>query len=401
LKFATHQKKQELDMVLAEYGRVVNLFIDHFWTHGVIPKAELLKPIVDLPETWLSARLRKVAAREALDMTNSVMNVQDSNQEQLEHSVKTLESKISNTKPTNRWKRCKINTWHINIKRYKDKLRDLSPTKPKHKGKRMNVSCTIAELQRPKGAGAFDAWLHITSVGQKISLDLPVKFHRHFNDLRETSKRLNAYIITRNSIQFVFEQETGPKRTVKHLLGVDTGINALASLSSGRQLGKDIKNCIERIKRCRCGSKGYKRAQSTLKQKIDKTAKDLVSKQYELIVVENFKNLAKLSKVTRRVTKNIRRSIGIWNYRYWLMRVQQQCERNRVSFRTVSPAYTSQRCSKCGYTDRRNRNGERFRCQKCESTGNADTNAARNILFRFLSGPYGAGYKPLCSFLQV
>ena len=31
-------------------------------------KSKLLKPIVDLPDTWLSARLRKVAAREAIDM---------------------------------------------------------------------------------------------------------------------------------------------------------------------------------------------------------------------------------------------------------------------------------------------------------------------------------------------
>ena len=68
---------------------------------------------------------------------------------------------------------------------------------------------------------------------------------------------------------------------------------------------------------------------------------------------------------------------------------------DRISFRTVSPAYTSQKCSSCGFTSKKNRNGEVFRCQECESTGNADINAARNILFRFISGTYGSRYKPL------
>ena len=76
------------------------------------------------------------------------------------------------------------------------------------------------------------------------------------------------------------------------------------------------------------------------------------------------------------------------------MRVQQQCEWNRVSFRTVSPAYTSQRCFACGHIDRRNRSGEKFRCQACDYSGNADINAARNILERFLTGKYGTCYKP-------
>ena len=66
LKFTTHQKRQELNKVLVEYGRVVNLFIDYFWIHGCPLKSKLLKPIVDIPLTWLSARLRKVAAREAM-----------------------------------------------------------------------------------------------------------------------------------------------------------------------------------------------------------------------------------------------------------------------------------------------------------------------------------------------
>ena len=49
----------------------------------------------------------------------------------------------------------------------------------------------------------------------------------------------------------------------------------------------------------------------------------------------------------------------------------------------VNPAYTSQRCSRCGHTSRRNRESQAvFVCKKCGLTMNADINAAINILQR-------------------
>ena len=83
IKFATRKKQAELKTVLKEYGRVVNIFINYFWnSDSKTEKTKLLKPIVDIPkDTWLSARLRKVAAREALDMVSSVKEVFDWNKE--------------------------------------------------------------------------------------------------------------------------------------------------------------------------------------------------------------------------------------------------------------------------------------------------------------------------------
>ena len=83
-KWMTAEKRSTLRRVLEEYGRIVNIFIDHFWELPSPPaKAELLKPIVDLPETWLTARLRKVAAREALDMISSSREVAATKREEL------------------------------------------------------------------------------------------------------------------------------------------------------------------------------------------------------------------------------------------------------------------------------------------------------------------------------
>jgi len=122
-----------------------------------------------------------------------------------------------------------------------------------------------------------------------------------------------------------------------------------------------------------------------------------VCKTASLVVVENLKNITKNTKknVKRRLTKNMRRSIGRWNVRYWLDRLRMTCEETNVSFRSVSPFKTSQTCHSCGHADGRNRSGENFLCQKCGASDNADVNASKNILERFLTGPYGAGCKPL------
>ncbi|MBX8638544.1 MAG: transposase, partial [Thermoplasmata archaeon] len=88
-------------------------------------------------------------------------------------------------------------------------------------------------------------------------------------------------------------------------------------------------------------------------------------------------------KTQRRVSKNMRRSLGAWTYRNWLNRLEMACQTNSVRFEQVPPAYTSQRCHECGHIGKGNRNGESFCCRKCGYAGNADVNAAKNLLIRF------------------
>ena len=48
---------------------------------------------------------------------------------------------------------------------------------------------------------------------------------------------------------------------------------------------------------------------------------------------------------------------------------------------TIPPQYTSQKCSKCGHTEKENRVTQSdFKCKKCSFNINADINAASNIL---------------------
>ena len=46
----------------------------------------------------------------------------------------------------------------------------------------------------------------------------------------------------------------------------------------------------------------------------------------------------------------------------------------------INPAFTSQRCSACGYVDAKSRESQaQFACTACGFTDHADVNAARNI----------------------
>ena len=313
-------------------------------------KKDFLAEFLHSFESWVSARLKKVAAREALDMIRSSK----------EKAVK----------------------------------QGIDPIKPVHGGNRMQLLETVVGIEDAKDSIEFDLWLHVASIGNHIIFDIPLKKHKEFNKLANTGTLLKSVVILRNHVQFSFEIDTGPKKELTDAVGIDTGIDALASLSTGEQYGTDIKDCIERIKRCDHDSKGQQKATRALKQRIDEVAKQVVAKS-SVIVVENLKNITQGTKLKRRLSSSMRRSIGRWNVAYWLDRLEQSCEWNRVSFRTVSPRNTSKLCPICGQIDGRNRVLEKFRCLNCGHEDNADINAARNILNRFLTGPYGAGCKPL------
>lgn len=349
-KFANKNKIKRLEYIIDEYRKVVNEFIDKFCVKMPESKADLLLPIVNSVDTWISARLRKVAAREAMDMVLSA--------------------------------------------RRKSEVEKSDFVKPVHRGKRMCVSSTIASLRETEKTKEFDAWLHLFCMGNKEIMNIPIKLHKHYHKWNSIGKRLESYVITKDYVQLCFEIQTGAKKEKNKCVGIDTGINALASLSNGQQMGKDIKDSVERIKRCKHGSKGQKKAVRAMKQRMAEVSRDICG-EATLVVVENLKDITKGTKVKRRLTKNIRRSIGRWNVAYWLRRLEMTCEEKNVSFRRVSPYNTSVTCSSCGYVDRRNRDREMFLCQRCSYADNADINAAKNILSRFLTGLYGVGCKPL------
>ena len=60
--------------------------------------------------------------------------------------------------------------------------------------------------------------------------------------------------------------------------------------------------------------------------------------------------------------------------------MQRLCQKKHLSFSTVQPEYTSQRCPECGCVHRSNRKSQsEFECVECGHKANADANASVNI----------------------
>jgi IS605 OrfB family transposase len=74
-----------------------------------------------------------------------------------------------------------------------------------------------------------------------------------------------------------------------------------------------------------------------------------------------------------------------WAFRRLFEYVEYKAEMHDIEVKQVSPAYTSQRCSSCGFTHESNRRSKhQFVCQKCEYELNADYNASKNIARKLL-----------------
>jgi putative transposase len=72
-----------------------------------------------------------------------------------------------------------------------------------------------------------------------------------------------------------------------------------------------------------------------------------------------------------------------WAFHELYEQVAYKAEARGIDTVQVNPAYTSQRCSKCGHTARNNRTSQAdFCCQRCGYDVHADYNAAKNVGFK-------------------
>ncbi len=361
LKCMTKKKQQTLATIFREYTRVVNEFIDLFWEHPEInAKVQLTASVYHQVDSWFAARMKQNAAREALDMVVSARKITTRKKTAVEQEVEAL---LGEPLP-------------------------YEPVKPTHYGKKITLTAQVTRIE--EGQNSFDLWLILSSIGNGIKLSLPLKRHRHLNRFWHW-KHASTIVITPEYVQLSFETETGSKKETGQCVGIDIGINHLLATSKKELFGDEVKTLIATIKQKTQGSKAYKRAKKALSCYLHKIVKDyFASHDLRLVVVEHLQDL-KQGKKNR--TKTFRKTLSHWNYRELLNIIQMRCEEHRVSFRSVSPYKTSQRCPRCGHTQRENRNNEEFHCLQCDFEEQADIVGSMNILQRCLSGRYGAGFQ--------
>jgi transposase len=189
------------------------------------------------------------------------------------------------------------------------------------------------------------------------------------------------------------------------VVGVDRGVTVTAALSTGDLLKvpgltsgetRRLELLARRLGRAKRGSGRRARLKAALarlkarqrdrrKNWVEQTSTSL-AREVDVIGVEdlNVSGMTRSVKGTlQRPGRNVAAKAGLNRGILaggWSMLVDRLEHKAPGRVYKIDPAYTSQRCSACGTTDREARESQaRFRCRSCGFACNADVNAARNI----------------------
>jgi putative transposase len=188
-------------------------------------------------------------------------------------------------------------------------------------------------------------------------------------------------------------------------VGVDRGITVSAALSTGELLRvpglstwerarlRQLERKLARGQRGSGRSQRVKAAIARLRAHETDRRKDWAEKtstrlarEFDMIRVENL-NIVGMTRSVRGTVaepgRNVAQKTGLNRgimRSGWGLLVRRLADKAPSRVEKVSPAYTSQRCSACGYVAAESRKSQAlFACVACGFACNADVNAARNI----------------------
>ena len=382
LKFITDFKKFKIDGFFDEYGRVVNKFIELFWGQQKL-LFKVNSVIYRQVDSWLLGKAMKCAGNQAIKIVKS---------------TRKKDRNLTYKKYKRVFAKCKQrdkNLFGILSSKWsiwsKDKVFRHRVKLPIFNGRTIELNSGLVTIQESKTSTSFDLWVRVSSVfGNRFSLILPTKKHKRFNSFISQDFEVKKSITLRKNykgnyfIDLFLEKETPSKKPQSKCLGIDLGINKLLSLSDGTFIGKELKQILVKLNRKKQGSQRYNRTILEIKHYINLCCKSLDYDNIDVIVMEDLKNITKNTK--GRVRKSLRKQLGHWNIDLVYRRINDHCETSRTCQILVDSRYTSQTCSSCQTIDKKARNGEIYKCSKCDLTIDSDYNASLNILHRFLVG---------------
>ncbi|KAA2254085.1 IS200/IS605 family element transposase accessory protein TnpB [Solihabitans fulvus] len=187
--------------------------------------------------------------------------------------------------------------------------------------------------------------------------------------------------------------ETPRRAPVNGFLGVDLGIVNIATTSDGdRFSGSRLNRYRKRQQRIRkrLQAKKTTSARRLLRKRRRTEARFATDVNHQIsktIVAEAERTgrgiaVGELTGIRDRVRlrKPQRATLHSWAFAQLGQFLAYKAQRAGVVLVQVDPAYTSQRCHRCGWTDRKNRRSQAsFICGRCGFVGHADHNAALNI----------------------
>lgn len=182
-------------------------------------------------------------------------------------------------------------------------------------------------------------------------------------------------------------------------IGCDRGIVNPAVLSTGAFVGDPRWHGIDRRYARTQRSlqrKGTKSAKRRLKQRSGKWSRFREWSDHNVtmkivralpagttLVLEDLTNIHTRM---RRVRKDTQRRLHAWSFRRQQDMLAYKLPDAGCALAYADPRYTSQKCSACGHTSKKNRRSQSvFCCDRCGHTEHADLNAAKNIAANWIA----------------
>lgn len=362
LKFANKNKLNKLNLFFKEYNKLLKIYVDHLWNARDSVKKYLKKS--DFPDcnTTLSGNIQDRCRIHACNIVRSTILSHNKLKIKLKYKYKDLNEKTRALK-------------------IEQEISNLKLTKPDIVNIPVQLDARFTKISLENTTKLFDGWVTIHGLfkNDKQKLKIPFKKHKHLNSLLEKSDAKIKHVINLIDIPIATIVVDIPEKenVSKKELGIDIGINSIFSTSENKQIlknkqGKSLLDILNKFSLKKYGSKSFKRCQKERRDFYNWCCKQLNLEEYSTVYCENIKNLNR-GKKTSYIQKR-------WSYRELFDTLKNHCQLNYVNLIEVSSAYTSMRCSECGWTQDVNRVKEQFLCKKCGFDCNADVNAAKNIV---------------------
>ena len=355
-KFSNSGRIKNIDLFIDEYRKVLITFVDLLWNEEKIP-CLLPKIFTDkiADSSWLSARMIQCIGKQASGI-------------------------VRGTKKKNEQRKFIIDK--LNKEGKFKQARKLQKVYDEHISEKPNIDNVECELDGRfvktdlNNTTSFDGWLVLTSIGNKMKIEIPFKKSEHFLKMEARGLMTSGIRLSKKNITFMFEIPKPKFVDTGKVLGIDIGqLNAI-SCSNGfeskvNKHGHDLNSINKIMSKRKRGSHGFMKCQEHRKNYINWTINQLNLDGVKCINREDIKNL--------RRGKRSSRKLSHWTYTDIFDKLDKFCCERGVLVNKVNPIYTSQRCSECGWTCKSNRKGKKFKCGKCSFTADSDLNASRNI----------------------
>jgi len=279
-----------------------------------------------------------------------------------------------------------------------------------------------ARLYRPTSASFDQRTLSLRLEDETVSLTtvrgrmrIPLKLGDYQRALLERARSVQGGVLIKDTrgkwyIHLALRLEVpAPPDAGGKVVGLDLGQKVLATLSTGKQFsggalkGKrlhylrkrsEVRSRLDRpSERTRGVERLWERLRGRERRFVDHTLHTLARRIVDSLEPGDTLAIEDLTGLRARTTKRgkeARHIHNLWPYARLRFLLAYKAALRGVRVVAVDPGHTSQKCPRCGHTDKANRRSQAlFRCRRCGFQHNADWVASYNIARR--AGSMGEG----------